>query len=62
MRVTRSVDLIYLDFAKAFDKVLHSLLLSKLHSYRINGNIVNWIKNWLSNRKKRVLLNNSFSV
>ena len=55
-----SFDLINLDFAKAFDKVYHSLLLYKLHSYGINDNVVTWIKNWLSNRKPRAVLNNSF--
>ena len=38
---SNSVDLVHLDFAKALDKVHHSLLLSKLHCYGINGNVVN---------------------
>ena len=45
------VDVIYLDFAKAFDKVPHKRLLSKLKGYGIKGKIYDWIKDFLSNRK-----------
>ena len=45
------IDAILLDFAKAFDKVPHLRLLSKLTSYGITGNTKNWIKSFLSNRK-----------
>ena len=47
-------DAILLDFAKAFDKVPHKRLLSKLTSYGITGNTHNWITSFLSNRKQRV--------
>ena len=47
-------DAILLDFAKAFDKVPHKRLLSKLTSYGITGNTHNWITYFLSNRKQRV--------
>ena len=43
-----------LDFAKAFDKVPHDLLLQKLTHYGISGNIHNWIKSWLMNRSQVV--------
>ena len=46
------IDAILLDFAKAFDKVPHLRLLSKLTSYGITGNTQNWIKSFLSNRKQ----------
>ena len=36
------VDIIYLDFCKAFDKVPHKKLLHKLHNYGITGQIYNW--------------------
>ena len=48
------VDVIYLDFQKAFDKVPHGRLLTKLLPHGIVGNILKWIENWLSNRKQRV--------
>ena len=55
------VDVIYLDFAKAFDKVPHKSLLSKLKGYGIKGKIYDWIKDFLSNRKQRVVINGKFS-
>ena len=50
-------DAILLDFAKAFDKVPHKRLLSKLSSYGITSNTHNWITSFLSNRKQRVSVN-----
>ena len=44
------VDIIYLDFRKAFDCVLHERLLSKLRSYGISGIVFDWIIDFLSNR------------
>ena len=54
------VDVIYLDFAKAFDKVPHKTLLSKVKGYGIKGEIYDWIKDFLSNRKQRVVINGKF--
>ena len=54
-------DAILLDFAKAFDKVPHKRLLSKLTSYGITGNTHNWITSFLSNRKQRVSVNGALS-
>jgi len=48
------VDVIFLDFAKAFDKVPHQRLLSKLKSHGISGIVLDWIENWLSGRVQRV--------
>ena len=53
--------MIYLDFQKAFDKVPHLLLLSKLKAYGIQGNVFNWIESFLSNRKQRVAVCGSYS-
>lgn len=55
------VDIIYLDFQKAFDKVPHNRLISKLHSIGIRGQLKNWIKSWLTNRRQRVVLNGASS-
>ena len=52
-----SVDIVFLDFSKAFDKVPHVRLMSKVRAHGIVGNIANWIEEWLRNRKQRVVLN-----
>ncbi len=44
------MDLVYLDFAKAFDSVNYRFLLAKLMSSGIDGAVLNWIKSYLSNR------------
>ena len=56
------MDIIYLDFAKAFDKVPTKKLLAKLKSMNINGNILNWISSWLRDWKQRVVLNGEAST
>ena len=55
------VDVIYLDFAKAFDKVPHQRLLLKLEAHGISGKVVRWIESWLTDRSQRVVLNGSAS-
>ena len=55
------IDLIYLDFQKAFDKVPHKRLMNKLKAYGIQGNVYTWIQNFLSNRKQRVSVHGSYS-
>ena len=49
------------DFAKAFDKVPHQLLVEKLHSFNISVQIIEWIKNFLTARKQQVILNDATS-
>ena len=53
----QDTDSIYLDFAKAFDKVDHKILINKLHSYGIRGNLLSWLKNYLDNRSQTVVIN-----
>ena len=48
--------LILLDFSKAFDKVSHSKLFMKLHTYGIRGSTLSWIKAFLSNREQKVVI------
>ena len=56
------VDLLYLDFSKAFDKVPHQRLLAKLRAHGIHGHTLDWITNWLSQRKQRTVLNGKAST
>jgi len=51
-----SVDVIFLDFAKAFDKVPNRRLLAKLQAHGIVGHVVRWVASWLRGRKQRVCL------
>ena len=55
------VDVIYLDFAKAFDKIPHQRLLAKLHGYGIQGKTHEWISDFLSSRQQRVVVNGVYS-
>ena len=55
------VDVILLDFAKAFDKVTHSKLMYKLDYYDVRGQTNTWIKAFLSDRKQQVLLEGTHS-
>ena len=52
----QQIDVHVMDFAKAFDKVFHSLLVHKLHQYGIQGNVNRWINSWLANRKQSVVV------
>ena len=51
-----AVDLKYLDFQKAFDKVPHERLLLKEASLGIRGNLQHWILSWLSGHRQRVCI------
>ena len=55
----QDVDILVMDFAKAFGKVCHSLLIHKLHHYGIRGKINSWIENWLANRTQSVVIDPS---
>jgi len=57
-----AMDIIFLDFAKAFDKVPRERLLQKVAAHGINGQVVRWIGAWLSNRRQRVVLNGKAST
>ena len=57
MQMGKQTDLILLDFSKAFDKVAHEKLILKLHQYGIRGDTLNWIKDFLNNRKQTVVIN-----
>ena len=47
-------DILYLDFAKAFDKVDHQLLIKKLRRVRVGRNLLAWFENYLTDRHQQV--------
>jgi len=55
------VDVVFLDLAKAFDKVPHKRLLEKLKKHGISGNILNVIEDWLKDRRQRVCIEGRWS-
>ena len=52
---------IMIDFKRAFDKIDHSILTSKLSNFGIDSNVVFWIKDFLSNRQQYVVYGDSIS-
>ena len=56
-----NLDVIYFDFKKAFDTVPHRRLVEKIKSYNISSKYLNWIKEFLANRKQRVVINDKKS-
>ena len=57
----KEIDLIYLDFAKAFDSVPHHKLVGKLQRYSISGSLLRWFSDYLSNRTQCVVVEGSNS-
>ena len=55
------VDIIYLDFQKAFDKVPHQRFLLKLKAHGIGDSITDWIEQWLTDRRQRVVVDGEVS-
>ena len=48
---------VFLDISKAFDKVWHDGLLSKMKQNGVSGSLLKIFRNYLNNRKQRVVLN-----
>ena len=62
VRDRRSVDVIYFDFAKAFDSVSHPKFVHMLGAYGICGNLLNILTDFLFDRSQRVVLSNAAST
>ena len=57
-----STDVVYFDFAKAFDSVNHDIILDKLkHLYNIDGRLLKFLKSYLQGRSQRVMVGNASS-
>ena len=56
-----ATNVIYLDYAKAVDSVIHSKLLHKLYAYCIRDDLLKWFENFLSRRTQAVTINGVLS-
>ena len=57
----RAMDVVYLDFSKAFDTVSHNILLGKLRKCGLDEWSVKWIENWLNGKTQRVVISGTES-
>ena len=57
----KALNIVYLDFRKAFDKVPHEILILKVIAHGIHGDAARWIRNWLAGHRQRVCSNQSYS-
>lgn len=57
----RQVDVLYNDYEKAFDRVNHNILISKLNKLNLPSNLIYWLRSYLRNRRQHVKFNNRSS-
>ncbi|GAB0185563.1 hypothetical protein GRJ2_001021600 [Grus japonensis] len=53
----KAVDVVCLDFGKAFDTFSHGILLEKLAAHGLDGCMLRWVKNWLDGRAQSIVVN-----
>ncbi|KAK6764801.1 hypothetical protein RB195_024937 [Necator americanus] len=58
----KSIDIIYVDLSKAFDKVCHSKLIAKLKYFGITGHIIDWMISYLNMRSMTVKVGHKYSA
>ncbi|CAM4644317.1 unnamed protein product [Lepidochelys kempii] len=57
----KAVEVLFLDFSKAFDTVSHSILVIKLKKYGLDECTIRWVESWLDCRAQQVVINSSMS-
>ncbi|GAB0204380.1 mitochondrial enolase superfamily member 1 [Grus japonensis] len=57
----RTVDVVYLDFSRAFDTVFHNILIGKLRKYGLDEWTVRWVENLLNGRAQKVVISSAES-
>jgi len=51
----KGVDVVHVDFTKAFDTVCHNILMKKLATRGLDGHTLHWVKHWLDGWAKRIV-------
>ncbi|GAB0179818.1 mitochondrial enolase superfamily member 1 [Grus japonensis] len=57
----RPVDVVYLDFSKAFDTVSCNVLIGNLRKCGLDEWTVRWVENWLNDRAQRIVISSAES-
>ena len=57
----RNLEVVFLDFSKAFDVIDQSILLAKLAKLGIRGSLLGWIRTFLTSRRQRVRIEGCLS-
>ncbi|KAK4820577.1 hypothetical protein QYF61_001817 [Mycteria americana] len=57
----KAVDVVYVDYSKAFVTISHSILWEKVAAHGLDGHMLHWVKNWLGGWAQRVVVNGLYS-